>query len=409
MYRHLLVNVDELWLKGKNRPAYFSALGSHIREILDEQLPKKYNLKREKHRFVVEFPQGGSASVLEVLSKTPGIYSLIPCWKIPCDLSTMTEMAIGQIKEKVQGETGHTFKVCCRRIDKRFRYKSMEVVEIIGRKILEWSQKESLPLKVKLNNPDTIVDIKIFSDKAYLSTDIVYGVGGLPLGMSGNLVTLISGGFDSPVASYMMSRRGCLQTFVFFHSYPFVEEEVLDKILAIVRILAQYQRNPIFYRVPFGNLQQRIAEKCQPAYRTLLFRYYMLWGASLLGEKIGADALLTGDCLSQVSSQTIGNICLLDKSSFLPIFRPLLGFNKSEIISWSKKVGTHEISLLPQNDACSLLSPEHPILAPRQDYWDHFLKYNDFKNDLYCAIENADIYRALDGKKVGRVKFATKS
>ena len=409
MYHHLLVNVDELWLKGKNRPAYFSALNSHLREVLSEQLPKEHRLKREKHRFVVEFPNGFSTNLLEVLNKIPGIYSLIPCRKISCDLSTMIETAIEQMQEKVKDKMGHTFRVSCRRIDKRFPYKSMEIAEIIGRKILEWSKKESLPLKVNLNNPDTIVDIKIFSNKAYLSTDIVHGVGGLPLGTSGNLVTLISGGFDSPVASCMMSRRGCLQTFVFFHSYPFVEEEVLDKILAIVRILAKYQRNPILYRVPFGNLQQKIAQKCEPSYRTLLFRHYMLWGASLLGEKIGAEALLTGDCLSQVSSQTIGNICLLDKSSFLPVFRPLLGFNKNEIIAWSKRVGTHDISLLPQKDACSLLSPEHPVLIPKQDYWDHFLKYNDFKDELFHAIENADIYRAFDGKKVERGEFATKS
>ena len=409
MFSHLLINVDELWLKGKNRPAYFSALGSHIKEVIDIWGPKKYTLNCEKHRFVADFQEDFSKELLEMLSKVPGIYSLIPCQKTSCNFSMLTKIALEQIEEKIHNKNCCTFKVRCHRVDKSFPHNSMEIADIIGRKILELSQQKSLSLKVGLSNPDIIIDIKIFLGKAYLSTNIVYGLGGLPLGMSGHLVTLISGGFDSPVASYMMSRRGCLQTFVFFHSYPFVEEEVMDKILAIFRILANYQRNPLLYRVSFGNLQQKIAEKCQAAYRTLLFRYYMLWGASLLGNKIGAEALLTGDCLSQVSSQTIGNICLLDESAFLPIFRPLLGFNKSEIISWARKIGTHDTSLLPQNDACSLLSPKHPILAPKRDYWDSFLKNNNFEDDLFYAIDNADIYKALGGKKVERAGFATRS
>ena len=410
MYRYLLINVDELWLKGRNRPAYFSALDAHIREVLDDKFLKKYKLKCEKHRFVITFREGFSKDLLGNLSKIPGIYSLIPCLKTYCEISAITETAINHLGSWLQQDgVARTFKVSCRRIDKNFPCKSMEIVKIVGQSILEWSQKKSISLKVSLNRPEFVVDIKIFSDKVYLSTEIVYGVGGLPLGMSGHLMTLISGGFDSPVASYMMSRRGCQQTFVFFHSYPFVEEEVLDKILAIVRVLAKYQRNPILYRIPFGGLQQKIVEKCQPAYRTLFFRYYMLWGASLLGEKMGAEAILTGDSLSQVSSQTIGNICLLDKSPFLPVFRPLLGFNKSEIISWARKVGTHDISLLPQNDACSLLAPEHPVLEPKRDYWDSFLKYHDFKEDLFYAIENADIYREFDGKKIKQAGLAGKS
>ena len=410
MCQYLLINVDELWLKGKNRPKYFLALGSHIKEAMDTWGLKKYTLKRERHRFIVNYQEGFSKNLLEVLSKIPGIYSLIPCRKTSLNFLDLAWVAIDQMEEKIQNKDYCTFKVHCHRVDKKFPYNSMEAAEAVGGKILELGQKKSWLLKVELNNPDIVVDIKIFPGKAYLSTDIFYGTGGLPLGMSGNLVTLISGGFDSPVASYMMSRRGCLQTFVFFHSYPFVEEEVLDKILAIFHVLAKYQRNPLLYRIPFGKLQQKIAQKCRPAYRTLFFRYYMLWGASLLGEKIGAEALLTGDCLSQVSSQTIGNICFLDKSTFLPIFRPLLGFNKSEIISWAKKVGTHDISLRPQNDACSLLSPKHPVLEPDRDYWDSFHKHNNLKEDLFCAVGNADIYRAFDGgQKVERVDFAIKS
>ena len=405
MYRHLLINVDELWLKGKNRPAYFSALASHIKEIMDVWGPKEYALKRESQRFIVDFQEDCPEKLLEMLGKVPGIYSLIPCQKVSCDFSVLAETALREIEGKSHNKDCLKFKVCCRRVDKRFPHNSMEVARAVGGKILEQGEN----LKVDLVNPDVVVDIRILPGKAYLSTGVIHGTGGLPLGTSGRLVTLISGGFDSPVASYMMSRRGCLQTFIFFHSYPFVEEEVLDKILSIFGVLAKYQRNPVLYRIPFGNLQQKIVEKCRPAYRTLLFRHYMLRGAGLLGERTGAEALLTGDCLSQVSSQTIGNICLLDKSALFPVFRPLLGFNKSEIISWARKIGTHDISLLPQNDACALLSPKHPVLIPKRDYWDLFVKYDDFERELVDAIDNADIYGIPDGKRIERVGVITKS
>ena len=399
MYQHLLINVDELWLKGKNRPAYFSALGSHIREVANACGPKRYTLKRENQRFVVISEEGCSKDLLDGLSGIPGIYSLIPCRQVSCDFSALAEMAVKDIEERVGNKNGRTFKVCCRRIDKQFPHNSMEVARQVGGEVLRLAPG----LKVDVTNPDITVDIRILPGKAYLSTSVAYGLGGLPLGMSGHLVTLISGGFDSPVASYMMSRRGCRQSFVFFHSYPFVEEEIMDKILAIFQALAKYQLNPLLYRIPFGNLQQKIVEKCEPAYRTLLFRHYMLWGGSLLGKRVGADALLTGDCLSQVSSQTIGNICLLNKSPFLPVFRPLLGFNKSEIISWARKVGTHDLSLLPQDDACSLLSPKHPVLVPKEDYWESFLKHNNFERELVDAVDSADVYRGFYGKEVERV------
>ena len=407
MYRHLLINVDELWLKGKNRPAYFSALRSHIKEIMNRWMPKKYTLKCQNQRFVAEFQEGFAKGLLDDLSKVPGIYSLIPSRKVSCDFMALAEMAVQEIGDKIQNQRDGTFKVYCRRIDKKFPYNSMEIAEQVGGKILEMGERSSLNLKVDVVNPEIAVNIKIFPGKAYLSTEIIYGVGGLPLGTSGHLVTLISGGFDSPVASYMMSRRGCLQTFMFFHSYPFVEEEVLDKILSIFRVLAKYQRNPLLYRIPFGNLQQKILEKCRPAYRTLFFRHYMLLGASLLAKKVAAEALLTGDCLSQVSSQTIGNLSLLDRSALLPVFRPLLGFNKSEIISWAKKVGTHDISLLPQDDACSLLSPKHPILAPKKDYWESFIEHNNFEDDLFSVINSADVYTILDGKSIEKVNSST--
>ena len=409
MYRHLLINVDELWLKGKNRPAYFYALGSHLKEIIKAWGFKKYRLKCQNHRFVLNFQQDISQDFLNSLSKVPGVYSIIPCQKMTSDFSALAEAAIGQIETKAKNTSCYTLKVRCRRVDKKFPHSSMKVAERVGAKMIELGEKKSLPLKVNLSNPDVVVDIKILPGRFYLSTEIIYGLGGLPLGMSGHLVTLISGGFDSPVASYMMSRRGCLQTFIFFHSYPFVEEEVLDKVLSIFRVLAHYQRKPLLYSIPFGNLQQKIVEKCHINYRTMFFRYFMLRGACLLAKKVGAEALLTGDCLSQVSSQTIANICLLDKSMPLPIFRPLLGFNKGEIISWARKVGTHDLSLLPQNDACSLLSPEHPILAPREHYWNSFLESNDFEADLFNAVGSASVYRLSDSQKLEKVEKGANS
>jgi tRNA uracil 4-sulfurtransferase len=226
----------------------------------------------------------------------------------------------------------------------------------------------------------------------YVATRKLMGMGGLPVGTGGHMVSLISGGFDSPAASYLMAKRGCRQTFIFFYAYPFVGEEVKDKILKLVQILGQYQRHSRLYIIKFGEVQDVISKHCKEDYRTLLFRKAMIRSAALLAGKLKADGLVTGDSLGQVSSQTVWNISVVDNITRLPIFRPLIGFNKVEIIGMSKKIGTHDISVIPHDDACSLFAPKHPVIRPNLKYLERFDKEVDLDEYLMKCLKEAEVF-----------------
>jgi len=265
---------------------------------------------------------------------------------------------------------------------------SMEVSRYIGALV----NNEFTHLGVDVKNPELVIEIRILENNIYLSTRKILGVGGLPVGTSGHLVSLISGGFDSPAASYLMFKRGCSQTFVFFYAYPFVGDEVKDKLLEIMGVLGRYQRYTRFYIVPFGELQDMISKQCKEDYRTLLFRKAMLQCAELLAHRVKAGALLTGDALGQVSSQTIGNISILDNAVSLPIFRPLVGYNKIEIIELAKKIGTHDISVIPHDDACSMFAPKHPVIRPNVSYVERFDREFPLEDHVKKCLDEAEVY-----------------
>ena len=290
-----------------------------------------------------------------------------------------------------------TFKVETKRGDKRFPKDSTTISREMGHLIL----KEFPFLKVDVKDPQLRVTITIGEQAIYVSTSSkkILGIGGQPWGMSGHCVTLISGGFDSPVASYLMAKRGCQQTYIFFYAYPFVGEEVLDKIFDLTKILGPYQRAIKLFVIPFGDFQNLVTQKCKPEYRTLMFRRYMIECAHLLAHELGADALVTGDSLGQVSSQTIHNMAILDGlSHHHPIFRPLIGLNKSEIIQIAREIGTYPVSARPHDDACSLFAPRHPILRPNPTYWERYNREVQLSQDLEECLKQAHVYTLTPAK-----------
>jgi thiamine biosynthesis protein ThiI len=386
MYHTLVINVDELWLKGKNRPLYYRSLRGHIRELLEAYHKEPFTCINEEQRIVAHSELPFSEETIRAFLKVPGVHSIIPAHRIPVNFQNI----FPTVKEELQRleVLSPTFKVETRRSNKGFPMNSMEVCKEIGTLVL----KEFPQLAVELKNPGLVIEIRILANNIYISTRKLLGVGGLPVGTSGHLVALLSGGFDSPVASFLMSKRGCRQTFIFFYAYPFVGDEVKAKVLKLVQILGRYQRHSRLFIVPFGEVQNLISKNCQADYRTLLFRKAMLQCSTLLARKVKAEALLTGDALGQVSSQTIGNISVLDKVSPLPIFRPLLGYNKIEIIGLAKKIGSHEISLIPHDDACSLFAPKHPIIRPSTSYLEKFDKRVQLEEPLNKCLQDAEVY-----------------
>jgi len=258
--------------------------------------------------------------------------------------------------------------------------------EIGGRILMAYPE-----LRVDLGAPELRISLRVLEDGIYVHTSQFEGIGGLPAGTSGHVVVLLSGGFDSPVAAYLMAKRGCSLSFVFFHAYPYVGDEVKAKVRELVEVLCTYQQRCSLYIVNYGRIQQAIAEACDPTYRTVLFRWYMLRAAELLANKLQAEGLVTGDVLGQVSSQTLSNLALLDRATLLPVLRPLLGHNKREIIDLARRIGTHDISVRPHDDACALFAAKHPILRPSQAYWGRILSELDPRIELAACVEQAEV------------------
>ncbi|MFZ9000743.1 MAG: tRNA uracil 4-sulfurtransferase ThiI [Bacteriovoracaceae bacterium] len=391
-YKTLVLSVDELWLKGKNRKYYFKGFKNHVKAIIKRLHNDSTICRNESQKLVVESETAFSQELIEALSWLPGLQSLRPSIEIESTYEKIVEASM-ELVQRVE-PVEKTFKVICKRKDKSFPVKSVEINQNLGHLI-----PEKFPhLKVDVIDPDLILEIKIYSGKTYISFETYQGIGGLPSGMTGHLLTLISGGFDSPIASYLMSKRGCSQDFIFFYAYPYVGEEVKDKILLMMEKLKRFHFKCRLYVIPFGDIQNKIAKSCHIEYRTLLFRKYMLECASRLAKDIKAQALVTGDNLGQVSSQTLENMTALDQATSLSIFRPLLGLNKKEIIKMARDIETHDISVIPHDDACSLFAPESPILRPDQGYLEQYFKKNDFTQDIAQAISDAEIYR-FDSKR----------
>ena len=386
MYQILIVNVDELWLKGKNRPVYFKAIRSHVKAVIQAYHQEDFDLQTESQRLILRTRAVFSDQLINALLKVPGLHSVIPAKAVEVSFDAIMPAIMEELKSR--NTIPATFKVYTKRANKSFPINSMDVSKRIGHLILE-----SFPqLRVDVVCPELRVEIRILDTNIFISTRKLLGIGGLPFGTNGHLITLLSGGFDSPVASYLMSKRGCRQTFVFFHAYPYVGDEVKKKLLQLTSVLATFQKHCCLYVVPFGDIQEKIAQHCQAEYRTVLFRKYMIETAKLIMDKLKADAVLTGDSLGQVSSQTIYNIAALDSLSECSIFRPLLGMNKSEIIELSKEIGTHDISVIPHDDACSLFAPKHPIITPNTSYLKKITERLQLQSDLLAVIERAEIY-----------------
>lgn len=384
----LLINVDELWLKGGNRPRLMKVLKDHLKDLF-KAFDIGTQFENVNQRFKVTVNGEVSEEMIEALQKVPGIFSIIPASLMEKDNELSAIWSAVDKEVESWGEELTTFKVEGHRTDKQFPKTSMEVERLVGGYVLK---KYDHKLKVDVRKPKYRLDIKILRDEIAVSSRKIYGTGGLPWGTSGHLITMLSGGFDSPVASYLMAKRGCKQSFIFFYAYPFVGDEVKEKILNLTKVLGQYQAFSKLYIVPFGEVQKKVSGICEEKYRTILFRKMMVETSNLLADRVKGNAILTGDALGQVSSQTIGNISLIDGSSRRPIFRPLLGLNKRDIIELAEKIGTHDISTIPHDDACTLFAPKHPVIKPDKRYWHRFEEENDLTPILTEALDQAEVY-----------------
>lgn len=355
--RYFILHYGELALKGKNRNFFEKVLFRNIKEILTG-FPYDY-LKRLPGRFILKLnTRSESEKIAEKLKTVFGLSYFCLAYESYQDLEKIKTDVWQLVSDPSTNpvELFKSFKIEARRANKFFPFTSQNINEIVGEYI-----KNKSGAKVNLKKPDLTVFIEIAGDLSFIYFEKIPGAGGLPSGVSGKIVSLISSGIDSPVASYKIMKRGCEVVFCHFHSYPMTSDASRENVLALCRILREYQPSGLkIYFVPFLDIQKKILKETPESLRVVLYRRQMFKIAQILAKKEGAFGLATGESIGQVASQTIENMAVIGEALNLPVFRPLCGEDKEEIIKEAKRLGTYNISIRPYEDCCSLFVPTHP-------------------------------------------------
>ncbi len=372
--RVYIVHYSEIALKGKNRGYFEKKLVNNIRSKIGKD--EKPKIRREYGRIVIE---SDSPEIGEVLKKTPGVRYFAVAVKIDPHMDEITRSAV-----KLAPDCG-TFRVMTKRSFKEFPLNSMEVNRTVGESILK--SKENL--KVDLENPEKTIYIEISSKNAYVYSERVEGIGGLPVGVSGRVVCLLSGGIDSPVSAFMAMKRGAEAILVHFFNSTLHSPGVRKKIHDIARKLSEYHRLKL-YMVPFKDIQLEIIRCIPSEYRMVVYRRSMMRMASMIADAEGAIGIFTGDNLGQVASQTLANMRVIYRASDHPVFAPLIGFDKEEIVDMARKIGTYEISILPYDDCCSLMVSRHPVTKASLEEVERMEGACDLREKE--AVENAEVF-----------------
>jgi thiamine biosynthesis protein ThiI len=351
----MIIHYSEIALKKGNRGYYEKALKRNIEVALSDL--DAGEVKNDFGRLILSLSAEAPVErIIERLKKVIGIAHFRLAYSGSTDMEILKE----QIYQGLAGLSFSTFRVTTRRADKQFPYNSQQICQLVGQRI-----HQGLSKPVDLENPELTVSVEIFNNQVFYSFERIEGTRGLPVGSSGKVVGLLSSGIDSPVAAYRMMTRGCKVIFCHFHSFPFTEKSSYYNALSLAKRLTEYQYGSKIYLVPLAKLQEAIILKAPPRLRVILYRRMMFRLAEVIARKEKAKALITGESLGQVASQTLENISAISQVISLPILRPLIGMDKEEIVSQARTLGTYETSTEPYDDCCSYLVPQHPETKAR--------------------------------------------
>ena len=351
MERVLLVRMGEIFLLGDNRPQFINALARRVRYAI---WPLHGRLELAQGRMYVKGVQDMDLCVDKV-TKVFGVHSVSPALEVEKDLAAIERAAIEMTKD-----LSGSFKVSARRADKRFPMDSMQLNAHLGGVVLDNNPN----LHVDVHKPDHVLSVEI-RELAYLHVAKIAAVGGMPVGTSGKALLLLSGGIDSPVAGFMLAKRGVELSAIHYHSFPFTSEQAKRKVVELAHILSQYTGPIHLYVVPFTKIQQELYDKCPDNQLTILMRRFMMRIANRVALEKGCGALITGESLGQVASQTMEGLQCSSDVCTLPVFRPLIGFDKTEIMDRAQQIGTYDTSILPYEDCCTIFTPKHPTTKPK--------------------------------------------
>ncbi len=384
MEKVILVRYAEIHLKGLNRPFFERLLVGRIKQALN---PVHASVEREQGRiFVYGIPEDQIAECTDRLCRVFGIHSVSVACCVEKSWEAIRDAAIREVRYAAETAECLTFKCFARRSDKRFPMTSEQICRELGHELLEAYPN----LKVDVHHPALPVTVEIRQNNAFVFTGEVLGAGGMPVGSNGKAMLLISGGIDSPVAGYMIAKRGVMLDAVHFYSYPYTSERARDKVIELAKIVSRYAGRIRLYLVPFTEIQMTIYDRCPSSETTVLMRRLMMKIAERIAASSGSQALITGESIGQVASQTIESLCVTDDAVSMPVFRPLIGFDKEEIVEKAERIGTFETSILPYEDCCTVFVPKHPVTKPKLDKLRESEALVDFEPMIQKAISETE-------------------
>ncbi len=355
--RSIVVHYQEIALKGKNRPWFMGRLVRNLRRAVSDLDVTAVRALMGRIELVLG-PSARREEVGDRIRRTFGVANFSYAGRTGIDLDTIAAAILADLGDRTYG----SFRVSVRRADKRYPLTSPQVEREVGGRI-----KNARGWRVDLDNPELTVHVELLTNEAFYFFGKERGAGGLPTGTAGRVACLLSGGIDSPVAAHRMMKRGCAVTFVHFHSYPILSRASQEKARELARLLTQWQLHSRLHLVAFGDIQQQVVLAVPGPMRVVVYRRLMMRIAERIARTRHAQALVTGEVVGQVASQTLENLAVIGAVATLPVFRPLIGMDKDEITAEAIRIGTYPISIVPDQDCCTLFTPRNPLTRARLD------------------------------------------
>lgn len=374
----LVKYAPEIFLKGLNRNKFEKKLKNNIKKVLE---CIKYEFVEDQGRWFIY-----SEDLEEIVDKVIKVFGIAEVC-IVTEIEASMENIKKQALEEIKGFSVENFKVVTNRANKSFPVNSMDVSREVGAYLL----KNVPELKVNVTKPAFTLNVEI-RERAYIYSKRIKAVGGLPYGMNGSTMLMLSGGIDSPVAGYMMARRGVELSCVYYHSHPYTSERAKEKVKQLAAILSNYTGSTKLYVVPFTDIQMSIIDKCREDELTIIMRRFMMRIACKLADKLNINSVTTGESIGQVASQTMEGLIVSTDLADRPVFRPLIAMDKVDIMDVSRQIGTYETSILPYEDCCTIFVPKHPKTRPELEKMKKAEEVLDVDGLVEAAINNMETY-----------------
>ncbi|MGW9776639.1 tRNA uracil 4-sulfurtransferase ThiI [Staphylococcus hominis] len=393
-YDHILVRYGELTLKGTNRRRFTNVLKENVIQSLRSLEGTRVKCERDR-MFISLFEDANVNEVMNRLTKIFGIKSISPVFKTTQNLEDMKQLCVSLAKDFANGDT---FKVDVKRVDKSFSLDTYQLQRELGGAIL----KAVDHLKVDVKRPTHNIKVEVRKKGVYIYTKVINGAGGLPTGTGGKTLLQLSGGIDSPVAGMEIMKRGVKIEAIHFHSPPFTSEKAKDKVIELTRILSERVGPIKLHIVPFTALQKQINKSVHPRYTMTSTRRMMLRVTDIILERIGANAIVNGENLGQVASQTLKSMYAINDVTSTPILRPLISLDKEDIIKKAKEIGTFEVSIQPYEDCCTIFTPENPVTEPDLDKvvkYESVFNFDDLVQEAADNVETIEINKDYKTEK----------